>query len=1041
MKSILLVIALFVFSILHAQETTGTLQGTVLDNDKKPLPGVKVIIIDNETNYTYKVLTDEKGYYFQNNLIPSTNYSIEYSFIGLKTETLSHVIITLGNTTTQDIILQSEEKALNAVVVQSNIQKNGNETNLGEDKINNTPTINRSIQDLTGNMPENNQNSFGGASNRFNNLSIDGIANNDVVGFQEPASGASGSAANGTPGSLSQSQPIGLGAVKQLSVKLAPFDASIGNFSGGSINLITKNGTNKFQHEVYMFGNNQWLIGKYAAGNEQEVANFYSAQFGFGTGGPIIKDKLFYYLNFEQASSSNPVLGAPGSSSSNFDLATVAQISDTLNARYNYDPGTYSQADLRTSSSKLFLRFDYNLSVKHKATLRHNFVKSYADHLEWNASIFNFGNQGFRHNSTANSTAFELKSNFSKSFSNNFKLGFNTVNEFRSFDGRVFPHIQIATSSTNRIFAGTYREASVYSSDFYTLQIADKITYVRNKHTITYGGQVQYHHVDYGFLSAWNGRWEYKSVEDFLYDNPSRVRGVYNHIDNSYENVTNHPSATIAVLEAAAFIQDKYRINKDFSLTLGLRIDGQYFPEALPISDAVKLTPEFANFNNKISPIPQINPRMGFNYRVDQKGLITLRGGTGLFTGRIPYLWFAYMEYISGTEYFNIDIKPSGPLPLTENLDDLTSLQPEITEINLLDENFTLPRDWKSNLAVEVKTPNNWKFSIEGTLTKVLTGLYFQSINRKDSIANFTGADNRPYYLASGEDIKINTDFTNVFVLSNSNKGYRYNFTASVEKKHKGYYGYLGYTYGMSKDISSTVRNSPAANYEWNQAIIANNPQLSFSNFDLRHKIVSVQGYEQEWGNKNSLGINFLYRGRAGTPFSFVYQGDINRDGSSRNDLVYVPNDASEITFVDITDADGNVVITSEEQWTNFNTYINNDPYLSNKKGTYVERNGARTPWNHELDMKIQYAKGFSNGNRITVSLDVLNVLNMLNKNWGALVYVPNVVNSSYSLLKFVGINGSHPEYQFNIPTNEKPWVTDLYNSRWRAQLGIRYEF
>lgn len=1041
MKSILLVIALFVLSTLHAQETTGSLQGTVLDNEKKPLPGVKVVIIDNETNYTYKVLTDEKGYYFQNNLIPSANYSIEYSFIGLKTEKISPVSISLGNTTTQDIILQSEEKTLNAVVVQSNIQKNGNETNLGEDKINNTPTINRSIQDLTGNMPENNQNSFGGASNRFNNLSIDGIANNDVVGFQEPASGASGSAANGTPGSLSQSQPIGLGAVKQLSVKLAPFDASIGNFSGGSINLITKNGTNKFQHEVYMFGNNQWLIGKYAAGNQQEVANFYNAQFGFGSGGPIIKDKFFYYVNFEQASSSNPVLGAPGTSSSNFDLSTVQQISDTLIARYNYDPGTYTKADLRTSSSKLFLRLDYNLSSKHKVTLRHNFVKSYADQLEWSASIFNFGNQGFRHNSIANSTAFELKSNFNKRFSNNLKLGFNTVSEFRSFDGRVFPHIQIATSSTNRIFAGTYREASVFSSDFYTIQVGDKFTYTKDKHTFTYGGQFQYHHVDYGFLSAWNGRWEYKSVEDFFNNNPSRIRGVYNIYDNSYENVTNHPSASIDVIESAVFVQDKYRLNKKLTISLGLRIDAQYFPIPLPLNEKVSLTPEFATFDNKISPIPQINPRFGFNYRLDEKGLISLRGGTGLFTGRIPYLWFAYMEYISGTEYYNIDIKPTESIQLTEQLENLTSLQPAIAEINLLDKNFTLPRDWKSNLALEINTPKDWKFTMEGTFTKVLTGLYFQSINRKDSIGYFTGADNRPYYLASGDAIKINPNFTNVFVLSNSHEGYRYNITFGVEKRFKGYSGYLGYTYGMSKDVSSTVRSSPAANYEWNQAIIANNPQLSFSNFDLRHRIVSAHGYEQKWGNQNSLGINFLYRGRAGTPFSFVYQGDINRDGSSRNDLVYVPNDASEITFVDITDTDGNVTISAEEQWVNFNNYIEKDAYLSSKRGTYVERNGARTPWNHELDMKIQYAKGFSNGNRITISLDVLNVLNLLNKNWGALVYVPNVVNSSYSLLKFVGINGNHPEYQFNVPTNEKPWVTDLYNSRWRAQLGIRYEF
>ena len=278
-------------------------------------------------------------------------------------------------------------------------------------------------------------------------------------------------------------------------------------------------------------------------------------------------------------------------------------------------------------------------------------------------------------------------------------------------------------------------------------------------------------------------------------------------------------------------------------------------------------------------------------------------------------------------------------------------------------------------------------------------------------------------------------------MLSNSAAGYRYNITAGVEKKMKGYSGYLGYTYGMSKDISSTVRSSPAANYEWNQAIRGNNPDLAYSNFDLRHKIVAAQSYQQNWGNNNTVGISFLYRGRSGTPFSFIYQGDINRDGSSRNDLIYVPANQEEIQLVDITDNDGTVLVTADEQWNELDNYIGNSEYLASRRGNYVERNGGRTPWNHELDMKLQYSKGLKNGNKLHVSLDVLNVLNLINKNWGTLVYVPNVVNSSYSLLKYIGIEDNQPQYQFNIQDGETPWVTDLYNSRWRAQLGLRLEF
>ena len=1039
----------FIFSLLltlschfaYNQETTGSVQGTLTNASEKPIPFAKILIKDTLTNAQFGTLSEENGFYFIPNLTPSSSYKITISATGYESTSISPVEINLGTSTTQDVNLGSNEKLLGTVIIKGQKDELGNETTIDKLTITKTPTINRSIQDLTENMPENNLNSFGGASNRFNNLNIDGIANNDVIGFQEPASGASGSAANGTPGSLSQSQPIGLGAIKQLSVKLAPFDVSIGNFSGASINLITKNGTNKAEQEVYIFGNNQWLIGRYAAGERQEVANFYNMQAGASAGGPIIKDKLFYFVNFEQALSSNPVLGAPGSEGSNFSLDVVQQIADTLISRYNYDPGTYSQASLQSSSTKIFARLDYNISKNHKLTLRNNLVNSYADQLEWSASIFNYGNQGFRHNSLANSTALELKSNFENKISNNLKVGFNTVSEYRDFDGRVFPHLQIATSSTNRIFAGTYREASVFSSDFYTIQLSDKVTYVTPKHTMTFGGQMNYNNVDYGFLSAWNGRWEYKSVDDFFNNSPSRIRGVYNVNNNSYEHVTSKPSASITVIEAAVYAQDKIRINKKLFLTAGIRLDGQYFPTPLPLSDKVVSTNEFSEFNNKISAKPQVNPRLGFNYKLDKKGDFKLSGGSGLFSGRIPYLWFAYVEYISGTEYNNIDIKPSGPVELTENLGDLTSVQPGITEINLLDKDFTIPREWKSNLAFEANLKNDWKLTAEGTFTKVVTGIYFKSINRKDSLGNFVGADNRPYYLASGSDIKINPDFTNVFVLSNSNEGYRYNFTLGVEKKIKGYRGYVGYTYGMSKDISSTVRSSPAANYEWNQAIIGNDPSLSFSNFDLRHKIVSSQQYVVDWGKKNEFGISFLYRGRAGTPFSFVYQGDLNNDGSSRNDLIYVPRDQSEIKLVDITDVGGAVITTAAEQWSELDQYISNNNYLNSKRGEYAERNGARTPWNHELDMKLQYKKGFKNGKALTISMDVLNVLNLLNKNWGTLVYVPNVVNSSYSLLKFQDIENGEPTYQFNVAEGETPWVTDLYNSRWRAQLGLRFEF
>ncbi len=1036
-------VAMFISFIGISQETTGTLQGTVKDKEGNPIELSTVIVVDSATNYQYGTVTQATGFYSINNLSPSSTYEVRIELIGYRTQKLAGVTVSLGEITYKDFTLIEEREELEEVVVTSESNgklKQGNETLISTRKIQNTPTIARGIQDLTRNIPEANLNSFGGASNRFNNLNIDGIANNDVIGFQEPASGASGSQANGTPGSLSRSQPIGFGAIKELSVKVAPFDASIGNFGGASLNLVTKNGTNNYETEVYGYGNNQLLVGSFADGIEQDVRDFYDIQFGVGHGGALKKDKLFYYLNFEQALSSTPVLNAPGSATSNFSADVVEEIANHLINNYDYDPGTFTAADIKTSSTKLFARLDYNISSKHKLNIRNNFVKSFADNLEWNASFFNFGNQGYRHNSTANSLALELRSNLTQNTANVLSVGYNKVSEDRDFEGRVFPHIQIAVNSSDRIFAGTYREASVYSTDFSTYQLNNKFTYVKKDHTINLGGFVQLNDIDYGFLSAWNGRWEYRSVEDFLNDRPRRVRGVYNVNNNAFDFVSSVPSASFKVLEAALYAQDRYRISDRLSVIYGLRLDAQALPEDLPISELVTDTPEFSRFDNQISKAPQLNPRLGFTYFLDENRKMKLRGGTGLFSGRLPYLWFAYTEYISGTNYFNIDIRPDDALPLTENLSDLVAQQPGLTEVNLIDNDFKQPRDWKSNLAFEWVLPRNWNFGFEATYSKVLEGIFFQSINRRNELGNFAGADDRPYFLETGQDIKINPSFTNVFLLTNTDVGYRYNLTAHLNKKWGGYEGYLGYTYGRSEDISSTVRSSPAANFEWNQALFGNDPARSFSNFDLRHKFVSSHSFSHSFNEKNSMLVSLLYNGRSGSPFSFVYQGDPNRDGSSRNDIVYIPRDQSEIVLVDFDDADGNLV-SAEEQWQNLDAYIESNDYLRARRGDYAQRNGARTPWNHELDMKLAFNRRFKGGKGITVSMDVLNVLNMVNKDWGRLVFVPNVVNSSFSLLRFVDIQNEQPRYTFNVPLDTKPWVVDPNNSRWRAQLGVTFQF
>ncbi len=828
-----------------AQETTGTLRGTVKDSLGIPVPGATIKVIQRSTGAIFGTLTQENGFYVLNQLQPDKSYSLLIEAIEFKTFEENDIVITLGRSTVKDVQLKSKSYELEGIEITADEYdpiknpKKGNEATLKGELISRIPTLNRSIQDATRVLPESNQNSFGGANYRFNNLSIDGSATNDVLGFQEPASGAAGSTASGTPGGLAGTQPIGYGAISALSIKTAPFDVTYGNFTGASINAVTKSGTNQFQGDVYGFGRNEWLLGKRANGERQPNAEFGDAQLGISLGGPIVKSKVFFFANAEYATRIEPVLNGPGTAESDIPMSVVSEIADTLIARYGYDPGIAENAKLDTRSLKLFGRLDFNLSANHQLTLRDNYVTGFADRLEWTPNFFNFGNQGYRHSSRTNSLVAELRSILKANLYNKLTLSQTTVVDARTFAGRVFPHIEINYNTANTIFAGTYREAAVYGLTLNTTQFTDNLTFYKNKHILTGGLSAEFNHIEYRFLTAWNGRWQYKSPEDFFDNLPNRVRGVYNIDNNDFDFNRHQPSAAYDVLLGGLYLQDEIRLDEKLSLTAGLRADIQHHFGEFPMNADLHATPEFAGYNNKINSRPQLNPRLGFNWVLDKKQSVLVRGGSGLFTGRIPFVWYAYIHYISGTQYFNIDMKPTSPLPLTENLADLAAQQPGLTEINLVDNGFTLPRDWKTNLAFDIKLPAQTFLSIEGTYSKVISGLLFQSINFKDSVGNFAGADDRPYYLASGSAIKLNPNFTNVFLLTNVNQGYRYNLSINLTKRSKNYTGSVGYTFGESKDITSTVRNSHAANYEWNQSFVANSPALAYSNFDLRHKAVT----------------------------------------------------------------------------------------------------------------------------------------------------------------------------------------------------------
>lgn len=1037
-------------AVSFSQITTAGFKGNVYDENNHPLPKATVEATLISTGEKYTGTTQANGNYILPNIKSGGPYSITCTYIGYTKEKFEDIQLTLGNYFNRNFILRiaaKQEETVTVLARKDNIfnkKRNGAVTNINAEQLKNLPTINRSLQDFIKLSPQANGNSFAGSNYRYNNLSIDGAALNDAFGFTEPASGAGGSQATGTPGSLARTQPISLETIQEIQVAVSPFSVTAGNFTGGSVNAVTKSGTNNINGSVFFSGRNQILTGRSADDARTKIEKYFDYQTGFGIRGAIKKNKLFYFTSIEIGRKSEPVLYAPGTSGAVIPADVAKSIADTIAKRYGYNSGSYGDINISTNSNKYFGRLDWNISNKHKLQVRNNYVNAFSDYLERGANSLNFESQGYRHISNTNSSVLELKSNFSNKISNNLIIGYSTVNDNREIAGAIFTHIEITYNTANIIYAGAYREAAVYGLKLKTFEATDNVVFYKNKHTITLGTHNEIYDVDYKFLTAYNGRWAYSSPESFFANKPSRIRGVYNATNNDYEYNRNTPSAKFKVLLLGSYLQDEWAITKYFNVSAGIRFDFTVQPnQELPNAKVISIK-EFNKYQNKLSNTPQLAPRLGFNWDVLHNSSIQLRGGVGIFNGRLPLNWLAYPYYNDGITYGNVDYRPNGAtVPLNSDLSQIAgTYQPNITEINLLDNNFKLPQILRSSLGMDVKTNNNWTFTLEGIYTKTLKDVLYKTINLKDSTTLLSGSgDRRPVYLGSGNQQKIGIGFTNVFLLTNTNEGFKYSISASAAKNISTSLSVqFSYTYGVSKDVSNGVRNSPQANWEFNQTILPDNPKLSHSNFDIRNRLLALVT-KQFNRKKSQTAFTFIYNAQSGSPFSFVYIGDVNRDGSPNNDLLYIPTSQADANLIDIKDAAGNVTVTAAQQWENLNNYINGNKYLRTKKGQYAERNAARTPWNQELDCKVSHSFLLTKKQSISLSLDVFNLSNLINRNWGKQYFVPNLLNGNYQLITLQSItNSTKPNYIFNNPLS-KPWQTDAITSRAQGQLSVRYNF
>jgi len=806
---------------------------------------------------------------------------------------------------------------------------------------------------------------------------------------------------------------------------------------------------------------------------------------------------LFFFTNEEVSRRQDPVISAAGSAGSAAVLSlqdakdlTAAFKAYTTDAAHpnGIDPGTYDNSTIFSNSTKFFNRLDWNINDKNQLTIRNNTIVSQATNLERDGANFRFS--GIDYTSNNNSTSFvaELKSRLSNNVNNNLLIGYSNVHDYRAPNSDPsLPQIEITgrTPGTT-IFMGTDREGAIFDMHQKTKEFTDNVTITNGINTFTIGTHNEFYDITYNFVNAWNGRIAFGSIDKFtgIYNSnpatvtpflPSRVRANYYYSDyqaNTRDNILANPSAQFNVNLWSAYAQDEIQATDNLKITAGVRLDYADMPTKQPL--AAKTTnavvdPNYgttftytkpADIKNNYLGDAQINPRVSFNYDVNGDQSLIIRGGSGTFTGRVPFAWFGYAFYNNGTTFgaydkktgFNaftpgqlIHASPNGGLDFVNQQGQNTTTT-GATQVDMIDNNFKLPQVWRTSLAFDYKTPDMWKFTLEGIYTDVIRDLKFQQVNTTDQVAYY------PYDTQHQQPIFVNkpvsTNFTNAYELSNTDQGHRYSITAQVAKTFGGLDANVAYTYGESKDVTNGIRNSMESNWQLNQAANPNNPQAAFSNFDIRHRIVSTVNYHLAWGTNKNLVSNFTFflSAQSGNPYTFgFYNTAIDGTGQQIN-VAYIPQVGETIKLFSTTPATPSA--TEAAQAAAFDQYINSNSYLSSRRGQFTERNAAHTPWNTDLDFRFTQDFNFGTKHKQTITLtyDIINLTNLLNSAWGHYYYSSNTFNSTASIglapkvtPAFASASTTYPTYTWADPG--VPYQVDLLSSRYQMQLGVRYSF
>jgi hypothetical protein len=1096
MKKILILFALcsllFALCSLHAQVTTSTFTGKVSDKDGT-MPGATVVALHTPSGTSYGAITNSSGIYTIQGCRVGGPYTVTISHVGFHEQKFEGIHLILNQTFVLNATMTESSKSLEGIEISStrtlSSQKTGASMNISSNVIATMPSVSRQITDLTRLNPQSNGNgNFAGRDSRYNNFTVDGAAFNNNFGLS-----------SGLPGGGS---PISVDAIDALSVNVSSFDIRQSSFTGANINAVTKSGDNAFKGTAYVFLCPGAFNGNHIGENDiWGVKESFKQLYGASVGGPIIKNKLFFFVNAEyekedvpnQYQAWNPSTDGIGDASSYTSAVTAADlqtIRDYVKNNYGFDPGEYqNRPNFTTWSYRVLARLDWNINENNKFTIRYNDVQTTKDIETNNNSAPNprganrnsvnsiaFTGSNYIMTNTVRSITAELNSIISPKISNKLLASYTYINDKRHspLDG---------TAGENFPFIDIYKNGQQYMSLGYELfskgnnvvnqivNVTDNMSFYLGKHTITAGLSFDYLYFMNSYLRYATGYYRYASMEDFMNNAAPIAYGLtygYNGIPA--------PGADLSFGYAAAYVQDEWAISNNFRLTFGARLELPIYMNKLIDNPSNYKEDQFVNYGNVDlskwpSVKPLISPRVGFNWDILSDKSLQLRGGTGLFTGMLPFVWFTNQPTNAGVLQNTVELTganvPAG-LGFEANYHDVVNQFPDKFpnqpsdskpgSLCFIDPNFKLPQIWRSNLAIDYKLPWDMAATFEAVFTKDINVVVQKNINESNpstKIIDANGNERDAWLVKDASDVwkTSNRQFSNysyAMMLTNANKGYQYAFTAQLEKKFSyGLEGFIAYTYTVSKDL--TTNPGSAANSAWSSNVninSINNPDLSYSNFSIPHRVLAALTYGYELKKAFGFSVGLYYNGAAQDRYSYTYAKDVNGDGNT-SDLMYIPKSADEIKFKDMANA------TAAEQAEAFMNYVNNDSYLSKHKGEYARRFAAVGPWINRFDAKVlvNLFTNFGTHKRYTLqlSLDCKNIGNMFNSTWGATKSHGLGNYNDIRLLTVAGYeNGGDtptPLYQLNDSSVETFNKNATFNANanltnaWQLMLGIRFIF